>query len=344
MFNRGHWKRKIFKNLSESQFNIAARELFAWQYSQCAPYRRLAQGRNIHPKSILSWRDIPAVSQELFKKLDFFCYPTQKAIRTFQTSGTTTGQKGKAYLLKDDLYQAAALAGIKKLFPKNTDFYFLAAPPNEAKHSSLSWMFKFWRKEIGAASSRFWVKKDQLNINGLRNDLEKRILKKKPLVLCGTAFSFVHLIDAWKSSPIPLPKGSIILETGGFKGKSRELKKSEFYRALTKLFGVKDSHIWNEYGMTELSSQAYARGVNGCHQPPPWTRVLVIDPKTEREVSTGKTGLIRWIDLANVDSVLAIQTHDLAIRKKNGFQLLGRAPALEPRGCSLTGEQLQLKI
>jgi hypothetical protein len=92
--------------------------------------------------------------------------------------------------------------------------------------------------------------------------------------------------------------------------------------------------------MTELSSQAYARGRNGLHHTPPWARVLVCDPATGREVRVGQRGLARWIDLANTDSVLALQTLDLAERAPHGFRLIGRLPRTEPRGCSLGSEDL----
>jgi hypothetical protein len=103
---------------------------------------------------------------------------------------------------------------------------------------------------------------------------------------------------------------------------------------------VRDDAIWNEYGMSELSSQAYARGTKGLHDTPPWAQVFVVDPVTGREVGHGKQGLVRWIDLANTDSVLALQTLDLAERTSRGFRLIGRLPRTEPRGCSLSAEDL----
>jgi hypothetical protein len=96
--------------------------------------------------------------------------------------------------------------------------------------------------------------------------------------------------------------------------------------------------------MSELSSQAYARGTEGLHQTPPWARVLVVDPATGREVRVGQKGLVRWIDLANTDSVMALQTLDLAERTPHGFRLIGRLPRTEPRGCSLSAEDLAAAI
>ena len=149
------------------------------------------------------------------------------------------------------------------------------------------------------------------------------------------------MLDAWAGlPPLRLPPESWLLETGGFKGRSREVSKAYLYWQLAWLFSVRDRNIYNEYGMSELSSQAYARGTTGLHQTPPWARVLVVDPATNREVAVEQRGLVRWIDLANVDSVFALQTLDVAERTTKGFRLIGRLPRTEPRGCSLSTEDL----
>jgi hypothetical protein len=155
------------------------------------------------------------------------------------------------------------------------------------------------------------------------------------LFLLGTAFSFVHLLDflAEKNLRLTLPPGSRVLETGGYKNRSRSLPKTELHALITKRLGVPASHIICEYGMSELSSQAYA--VNGAFHFPPWAQVQIISPETGREVADGETGLIRVFDLANVFSVAAIQTEDLAVRRGEGFELIGRARLAEQRGCSL---------
>jgi len=202
-------------------------------------------------------------------------------------------------------------------------------------------MFGFWQKASGQADSLFWIRKGRFEFDGLRETLSQAISVGQPVAICGTAFSFVHLIDAWADlPPLRLPPESWLLETGGFKGRSREVSKAELYAQLAQIFTVPDYAIWNEYGMSELSSQAYAHGTSGLHGTPPWTRVLVCHPSTGREVSVGQRGLIRWFDLANVDSVLALQTLDLAERTASGFRLLGRLSRTEPRGCSLSAEDL----
>jgi hypothetical protein len=127
------------------------------------------------------------------------------------------------------------------------------------------------------------------------------------------------------------------METGGYKGRSRSLPKKELHALIAGRLGVPPSLIICEYGMSELSSQAYNQRTEATRvfQFPPWARLQIISPETGCEVSEGETGLIRVFDLANVCSVMAIQTEDLGLRRGDNFELLGRAQMAEPRGCSL---------
>jgi hypothetical protein len=191
--------------------------------------------------------------------------------------------------------------------------------------------------------------------------LQSAVTRDTPLLLLGTAFNFVHLLDELASRKLrfALPPGSRVMETGGYKGRSRSLPKSELHALITERLGVPPSHIVCEYGMSELSSQAYdcvagaqrhvssvgrpvssagernPQPANRCFRFPPWARVQIVSPETGREVAAGQTGLIRVFDLANVWSAMAIQTEDLGVRRGDGFELLGRAVHAEPRGCSL---------
>jgi hypothetical protein len=185
-----------------------------------------------------------------------------------------------------------------------------------------------------------------LDLPRLRAELLEAGKQRTPLLLLGTAFSFVHLLDALTgdSLQIALPEGSCVMETGGYKGRSRSLPRTELHALICNQLGVRIENILCEYGMSELSSQAYAvaGGMTGgavsaprIFRFPPWARSVVISPETGREVAEGETGLLRIFDLANAWSCLALQTEDLAIRRAKGFELLGRAVATEPRGCSL---------
>jgi hypothetical protein len=129
------------------------------------------------------------------------------------------------------------------------------------------------------------------------------------------------------------------METGGYKGSGRELAKQDLYRMFEDYLGLPGEMIINEYGMTELSSQFYTRGLGSPHRAPPWLKALVIDVETGREAAVGEAGTLRIFDLANVNSVLAIETQDLAIRREDGFELLGRDPEALPRGCSRAADE-----
>ena len=283
--------------------------------------------------------------QALFKKERLYCHGLPKPETIYETSGTTTGQPGRQHLAITDIYAAISTEGARLagIFAQIDQLHFLTPSPAAAPHSSLSAMFGFWREHLGARRGQFWMKNNAIDFAKLRATLTAQIKTGKPIGIAGTAFSFVHLIDAWAGlPPLRLPRGSWLLETGGFKGRSREVAKPELYAQMARLFSVRADDIHNEYGMSELSSQAYTHGLSRTHQLPPWARVLVIDPATDREVRVGQKGLVRWFDLANVDSYLALQTLDLAIRTQSGFELIGRLPRTEPRGCSLSAEDLAL--
>jgi hypothetical protein len=374
---RRAWIRRVLGPIDEAKWNELARELFAWQFVRVPAYRRLCLAHRITPQRLESWRDIPAVPQQLFKREKLYGHGTARPAAVYETSGTTTGQPGRQHLLRIDIYRTISVEGARRAgLLKNPaasngvfevaaavpaavrrsesdgyqlhaaistpQLHFLTPSPHEAPHSSLSTMFGFWQKATRQTGPCFWMRRDKFEFASLRETLIAQIKIRCPIAICGTAFSFAHLIDAWSGlPPLRLPRGSWLLETGGFKGRSREISKTELYAQLSRLFSIPDNSIWNEYGMSELSSQAYARGTSGLHEVPPWTRVLVCDPTTGREVRIGQRGLIRWIDLANVDSVMALQTLDVAERMPHGFRLIGRLPRTEPRGCSLSAEDLK---
>jgi hypothetical protein len=329
---RSAWSRRLLEPIDQSAWEALTRELFAWQFSRVEPYRLLCQGHGITPENLKSWREIPPVPQQLFKLQNLFGYDFLPPEVIYETSGTTTGQPGRQHLLSSDIYRSVAVEGARRvgLFAGNPELHFLAPSPSEAPHSSLSAMFEFWRKALKQSGLRFWMRRGRFEIDLLRQTLTEQIRFGRPMA-----------VDAWRDlPPLRFPPGSWLLETGGFKGRSREVPKAELYAEMSRLFTVTDNDIWNEYGMSELSSQAYAHGTLGLHETPPWAKVTICDPATNREVRPGRQGLVHWVDLANTDSVLALATLDLAERTATGFRLLGRLPRTEPRGCSLGVEDL----
>ncbi|HEX4141523.1 MAG TPA: acyl-protein synthetase [Candidatus Methylacidiphilales bacterium] len=339
---RSAWTRELLAPVDEAKFDALARTLFAWQHTRVPAFSRLCAAHGVSPKNLRSWKDIPAMPQQVFKLEKLYARGLRKPAAIYETSGTTTGQPGRQFLASTDIYRTVALANAARPpFDNLAHLHFLVPSPHDAPHSSLSAMFSFWAEDFGARRASFWVSDNAINFVALRAVFETQIRQGQPVGIAGTAFSFVHLIDAWADlPPLELPAGSWLLETGGFKGRSREVSKPELYAQLARTFSIRDTDIYNEYGMSELSSQAYARGTEGLHETPPWARVLVVDPATGREVRVGQKGLVRWIDLANTDSVMTLQTLDLAERTPQGFRLIGRLPRTEPRGCSLSAEDL----
>ena len=207
-------------------------------------------------------------------------------------------------------------------------------------------------QKFGADDSAYYVEGGQLQLEKLVRDLCEAQWAHQPVFLLGTAFAFVHLFDhcAKEKLTFELAEGSRVMETGGFKGRSRELAKADLYALFERALGIPTARIVNEYGMTELSTQFYDATLRVGKRTdgktvPTWARVLVIDPNTGREAAENERGLIRIFDLANLWSMMCVQTEDLGIARVTSvglveFEVLGRAAGAEVRGCSLNAENI----
>jgi hypothetical protein len=168
-----------------------------------------------------------------------------------------------------------------------------------------------------------------------------------PLLVVATGFALVHLLDVAGPARLDTWPRTIVMPTGGFKGKSREIAWPALRAAVAARFGIPAAQVIGEYGMTELSSQLYegsvllggAKSAPAVYYPPPWLQVRPIDAETSRPVATGESGLARFIDLANVDSAICIVTQDLIRERDGGIELLGRQAGAPSRGCSLNTEE-----
>ncbi len=276
-------------------------------------------------------------------------------MRVFRTSGTSRGARGVHFFQTLKLYDAAIPAPFKKyLLPDRArmDLFFLTASPLALEDSSLSYMMGAVLKHFGfPKKNTFYVTGEKILSEKLVRDL---LASKKPVMILATAFSLKSFLDvlARKKVRLRLRAGSRLMETGGFKGRVKEISKKALYRQCQERLGIPADHCVSEYGMTELSSQYYDTTLHdkahGFRRPhfkagPAWMRALVVDPKTGREVRVGQRGILRHFDLANRGSVMAVQTQDIAVRYKEGFEVIGRAPRAAIRGCSLTYEEF-LKV
>jgi hypothetical protein len=355
----------------DDAFNEIALELFALQFKHNPAYQKICAARDVDPRDVRDWTQIPFVPTAAFKELELTSIPSEERTAVFHSSGTTE-QKPSSHF-----HCAASLevyeASLWKSFETNVlskhkfDLIVLTPPAKSVPHSSLVHMFETVRQNLGAPDSAFVG--SQAGDGAWLIDFDAALAalggEGYPKLILGTAFSFVHLLDylAEKNLRLELPRGSCVMETGGYKNRSRALPRTQLHSLITTFLGIHGQDIICEYGMSELSSQAYdtfflsrrertelrknqtnqnfalVYGEAGIRKRtlhfPSWTRVQIISPETGREVADGETGLIRILDLANVFSVAAIQTEDLGIKQGRGFELVGRAALAEPRGCSL---------
>jgi hypothetical protein len=313
------------------RFEELAIQLFELQRKKNPPYDRYCRALGV---SVSAWKEIPGLPQQVFKHSEVRSFPAKETRFEFRTSGTTGEGYGRHFLPSLGLYKTAVLRGWEQAGLPDCPIGLLIPHPRQSPYSSLAQMGAFLAEN--RKHQYFWKDPGRLDVEGLRNFISGQ---QGPVVLFGTALAFLDILET--SDPVVLPEGSLIMETGGFKGTNRTIEKSDLYRELANHFAIPTAQIWNEYGMTELSSQFYSSGVNQPHIGPPWARVVVIDPATSREALPDQIGAIRIVDLANIWSVLALQTQDLAWNGSGGeFHLIGRDPGALPRGCSRAADEI----
>ena len=362
-FSSEHRNDPAHRAHADAEFSGLALMLFTLQFQQNAAYRKLCALRNIAPNSIAHWSEIPAAPTSAFKEFELTSLAPADRTAEFHSSGTTGQTPSRHFHSAESLavYESSALTWFRFHIPKGKRLVILTPPGGQVPNSSLVHMFETVQKDFGETESCFtgrlapdnsWM----LDFDAAIQTLEEAVRRNESVVLLGTAFSFVHLLDCLveKNLRFKLPPGSLAMETGGYKNRSRILPKEELHVLIAERLGIPQNAIACEYGMSELSSQAYDgvasdgwRVTGDDNVPrhsslatghfcfPPWARVQIISPETGCEVAEGGTGLIRIFDLANVFSVMAIQTEDLGVRRGDGFELIGRAAMAEARGCSL---------
>lgn len=313
--------------------------LFRWQYARNKALARIADAA-LDGRAVEAIDDIPAVPTDAFKAARVACFEPDREVRVFRTSGTTRDTRGLHAFEDLALYERAAVSAARRwLLPAASyRFALLAEDERDAPDSSLSFMLARFAERWSTVEDAFCVRHGALDVERVHTLIEGASHDGAPVALLGAAYGFVHLIDAIGEARVSLPRDSVVMPTGGFKGRSREVDPEVFYAMIQASFGVTRAQIVGEYGMTELSSQAYEAHREGCapgvFRAPPWMRVTAVDPESLAPVRVGEVGILRVVDLANVGSAVAIQTSDLGRTTAQGFEVLGRAPGATPRGCS----------
>ncbi len=334
--------------LDSDGFDALALRLFAYQYANDEPYRRFCQRRGATPRTVKRWFDIPAVPIDAFKELSLRSQPPADSDRVFMTSGTTRNDvKGRHHHPTLAVYDSSMTRNFARRFMQGGDRMPMAILfPDESvlPNSSLAHYLALAVREFGTPDSHYFFDPQGLDSAGLCDALAQAERAGTPFAVLGATYSFVHLMDALRDlgRSFRLPPGSRVLDTGGYKGQSRELPPDSFYAELSALLGIDRSRCINMYGMTELSTQFYDAGnavVPSVKSGPHWIRSRIVDPLSGRDVPAGERGILVHCDLANFNSVTTILTEDVGVAADGGFLLLGRAEGAQAKGCSLAVEE-----
>jgi phenylacetate-coenzyme A ligase PaaK-like adenylate-forming protein len=314
----------IFNIKTEQDFRRLALDIFNFQFENNLVYRSFCDLLYIHPSDVKAIEDIPFLPIQFFKSHEVLSARSDVPI-TFTSSGTTGSITSKHMVTDLDIYKTSFTKGFEQFYGNIDDYVILALLPSylERKGSSLIYMVDTMIKQSKHRESGFYLNnlKDQLNVLDNQN---------KKVLLIGVSFALLDLIESYQFNL----KNTIVMETGGMKGRRKELIREELHNLLKIGFGVDTIH--SEYGMTELLSQGYSQG-NGLFNCPGWMRILTRDTEDALCIqSFGKTGGINVIDLANINSCSFIATQDLGRVYKNGsFEIIGRFDHSDIRGCNL---------
>jgi hypothetical protein len=364
-------------------FDALALRVLRFQAKANPVYGAFLHTRGLRMESPTHWTEFPPVPARAFRQSPPYIAPgapnppggpavspTPQA--TFRTSGTT-GNPGVHHVRDLSLYEASLLPPAQRHLElggppetgRSTRVLALLPSPKGRPESSLAHMAGVLLDRFDDGGGGYFVTdRWEIEADAFRRALDKAVTDGAPVLLLATAFALVNWLDAGSGpgsgSPgdggvIRLPAGSRIMETGGFKGRSREVERGELYQRLSAALGVPGDRIVNEYGMTEMLSQFYepvleeggpADPAARRHVAPPWVRTRILDPDTLDPVEDGAPGLLCHLDLANLYSAALLLTEDLGAavpgptpRHQGGFRVLGRSPGAEPRGCSLSMER-----
>ncbi|TBW30086.1 acyl transferase [Gramella sp. KN1008] len=317
---------QIFRISNEDEFEGLCMEVFRYQYNNNKVYNQFCALLQRTPDLVNSLAEIPFLPIEFFKNKTIIS-GNQPSQITFTSSGTTSANTSKHHVTDLRLYEKSFLTAFHNFYGDPREYIFLALLPSylEREGSSLIYMVDSLIKNSDSPESGFYLH----NLHELAEKLRELDKKDKKVFLIGVSFA---LLDLLEENTFHL-KNTIVMETGGMKGRRKEMIRAELHHHLKKGFGIDAIH--SEYGMTELLSQAYSKG-NGVFECPPWMRILIRDPEDALSFQDeGRTGGINVIDLANINSCSFIATQDLGRKKNKEIEILGRFDNSDIRGCNL---------
>ena len=318
---------KLVFSVTNDNFSELALRVFRFQAKHNDVYREYLHilGKDIG--TIHSISDIPFLPISFFKTHKI-CIGNKEPEQLFTSSGTTGANTSNHYVADAKIYEESFTRAFSKFYGSPEKYCILALLPSytERTGSSLVYMAEQLISESNDSESGFYLQ----NHSDLINTILKKERDNKPVLLLGVTFALLELAEKVNMTL----KNTIIMETGGMKGRGKELTRAETHSILCKSFGVKSIH--SEYGMTELLSQAYSTG-NGIFETPPWLKIFIRDPYDPFTIlPSGQSGAINIVDLANIYSCSFIQTDDLGTKHKDdSFEVLGRMDGSLIRGCNM---------
>jgi phenylacetate-coenzyme A ligase PaaK-like adenylate-forming protein len=317
----------IFNIQNKQEFKALSLAVFKHQFKNNKVYRSFCDLLFVHPSSISTIEEIPFLPIQFFKSREVLSSLAE--VQEIFTSSGTTGSITSKHLVTDiTLYKESYLKGFTHFYGNIEEYTILALLPNylEREGSSLVFMVADLIQKSKKPESGFYLD----NMQELAKKLIELDKTGQKTLLIGVSFALLNLIEMQQFNL----KNTIIMETGGMKGRRKELVREELHAILKNGFGVTEIH--SEYGMTELLSQGYSKG-NGVFEIPPWMKILTRDTEDALSINaSGKNGGINVIDLANYNSCSFIATQDLGKVHENGtFEIIGRFDNSDIRGCNL---------
>jgi phenylacetate-coenzyme A ligase PaaK-like adenylate-forming protein len=320
-------KDQIFNIKDEADFKKVTFEVFAHQFKNNRVYRSFCDLLYIHPSDVKTIEEIPFLPIEFFKKRKVLS-SLEEIEEVFSSSGTTGATTSKHFVTNINYYKESYLKGFQHFYGDVNEYTILALLPNylERKGSSLIFMVDDLIRKSNNLDSGFYLN----NLDELAKKLVELNESNKKVLLIGVSFALLDLVEKYQFNL----SNAIVMETGGMKGRRKELIRNELHSILQEGFGVNKIH--SEYGMTELLSQAYSKG-NGVFETPPWLKILIRDTEDALTIlPKNKNGGINIIDLANYNSCSFIATQDLGkVFENNTFEVIGRFDNSDIRGCNL---------